>query len=146
MHDTEGAVLDAAPDAPPELPARPVFDDTQPRLLEPVTILLDRERPLRLPFKALRLFEKITSKNPWNPDLLYAVPPNLDDVTALLWVALLDDDPDLTREQLEDLPGMEFGNVHYIRRCLEKCWGVNMPPPDAKEPNGTAPKGSRPRG
>lgn len=144
MIDTDGAAPAAAPDATPE-PARLVFDDTQPRLIQPVTVMLDRERHLRLPFKSLRLFEQTTGKNPWDPDLLYGIPPNLNDVLAFLWAALLDEDPDLTREQLETLPGVEFGNVHYFRRQLEKCWGENMPPPD-KSQNGAAPNVKGPHG
>lgn len=146
MIDQNGAAPAAAPDASSAVPASPVFDATKPRLFEPVTITLDRERHLRLPFSALRIFEQETGLSPWDSDLVWGWPPRLDTMLTLLWVALIDEDPTLTRDQLEGLPGVEFGNINYIRYCLDLCWGKNQPPPEPKGSNGTGPNPKRPTG
>jgi hypothetical protein len=55
----------------------------------------------------------------------------------MIWCGLLEEDPTLTIEQVERLPGMEFGNIHYLRHVLDECWGRNNPDAVA----GEAPKG-----
>lgn len=146
MMDTEGAALDVAPDDRSE-PALPVFDRTRPRLIAPVTIMLDRERSLRLPFHALLAFEQASGISPWDFDKVWGYPPSVKTLVLLLWAALIDEDPDLTIAQVERLPGVEFANVHYIRDKLDACWGANQPDPEpTTTTNGPAPKGSRLRG
>lgn len=141
MIDNDGVAPAAAPDdAQPEEPAKPTFDTTLPRIFDRITIQLDRERPLRLSFKSLRIFEQETGVSGWNEERIWAYPWDVKLVLTFLWVALLDDDPTLTLEQLEDLPGVEYGNLPYIRRKLTDCWGQNAPPPDAPAKNGVAPK------
>lgn len=110
------------------------FVTDRPRVVEPVSIMLDRERHMRLPFWALKKFQKVTGKSPWDHDAVWGYPPDLDGTITMIWCALLDEDPDLTLEQVERLPGMEFGNIHYLRHCLDKCWGENNPDPDPVEP------------
>lgn len=146
MIDENGAATGAAPAAPSEEPVQPAFDATRPRLFRRITVELDRERPLRLNFKALRIFEQETGESGWNEEKIWAYPWNVKLVLSYLWVALLDDDPTLTIEQLEELPGVEMGNLPYIRRQLQLCWGENAVPADPK-PNGraAAPNGQSPR-
>lgn len=120
----------------------PVFDSTQPRVVEPVTINLGgREMHLRLPFWALRRFEKATGVSPWDHEQVWKWPPKMDHVVHLLWAALLDENPDITVEEVERLEGMEFANVHYIRRKLDECWGRNANSPTQSSPgsNGQVP-------
>lgn len=131
---------------PPAPPTLPPFDVTRPRLFNRVTIQLDRERPLHLNFKALRLFEQQTGVGAWD-DVVWDRPYKLKLLSTLLWAALLEDDPTLTLDALYELPGMEFGNIHYIWKTLQDCWGSNHPQPEAKGTNGTAgPKPTRPPG
>lgn len=156
MIDTDGAAPVVAPDAGTEAldaegPQTPPPDWSRPQLFTPVVIELDRPRRMRLSFKALRLFESKTGISPWDHDRVWRPSGSSTEVLkvtlTLLWCSLLEDDPTLKMDQLEDLPGMEIGNIHYIRNRLEACWGESMPP--AEEPkvaNGTAPKASRPRG
>lgn len=147
MINNDGAAPAATPDAPVEVASLPPFDRTRPRVLDPVTIELDKTRHLRLPFRALRLYEQETGLRVYDADTTWAHPSEpgfrLDALVTLLWVALLDEDPQLTIEDVWEMPGLEMANVHYLRTCLDECWGRNSPPPDAASKNGTGPKGNR---
>lgn len=132
MIDQEGVVPAAAPDAQPEEPVKPPFDDNQPRVFERVTLKLDRERPLHFTFKALRLFEERTGVSGFNEEKIWAYPWDLKIILPYIWAGLLEDDPSLTVEQLEELDGMEYGNIIYFRRQCQRCWGQNAPPPEPK--------------
>lgn len=160
MEDTtQKMTIDQAVDAeldrqlPPETvqPAivREPINHRAPRVIEPVPIELDKTRHLRLPFWALKMFEARTGVNAWDSEKIFEWPPKLEIVTTLLWVGLLDEDDSLTLEQVERMPGLEFGNIYYILHCLDELWGKNQPPPDpATASGGTAPKPSavRPTG
>jgi hypothetical protein len=123
------AAIDAAQAPAPAL-VREAFDIRAPRLIEPVEIMLDRPRHLRLPFWALKLFEDKTGLSAWDQDKVFGWPPKLDVIVTLLWCALLDEDPDLTIERVERMPGLEFGQIYYILHCLDECWGRNAPAPE----------------
>lgn len=137
MIETNGAVPAAASDDLSE-PASPAFDVTRPRLVEPVSIMLDRERHLSLPFWAMLHFERESGLSSLDPDI-WNGEPKLAAILALLHSALLEEDPNLTRDQLERLPGATLPNVPYIRDRLGRCWIESMPPPDPKG-NGADPK------
>lgn len=133
MIDQEGAVPAAAPDdAPVKATALPPLDDTQPRVFERVTLKLDRERPLHFTFKALRLFEEKTGVNGFHEEKIWPYPWDLKIILPYIWAGLLEDDPELTVEKLEELPGMEYGNIIYFRRQCQRAWGQNAPPPEPK--------------
>lgn len=117
-------------------PARPRFDMTRPRIIEPVPIELDKTRHLTLPLSGLMEFEEITGVNPWDNDAIFAWPPKMKVLTTLLWVGLREEDPDLTLDQARKLKGMEYGQVYYLMHCLDQCWGRNMPDPDPAPENG----------
>lgn len=119
------------------------FDITKPRIIKEVPIDLDKTRHLRLPFWALKKFQTETGINPWDHSKVWAYPPDMDALVTMLWVGLLDEDPDLTREQVERFPNMDFGNIHYLRYCLDECWGENQPKPDANVIEGTVVAGSK---
>jgi hypothetical protein len=124
------AAAAATPVAPkPALVAEPL-NHRKPRLIEPVPIELDKTRHLRLPFWALKMFEERTGINAWDEKIIFDWPPKLAVITTLLWVALLDEDDTLTLDQVERMPGLEFGNIYYILHCLDLCWGRNQPPAD----------------
>jgi hypothetical protein len=129
--DAERAAQAVAGD--PSAPAilREPFNMRVPRLIEPVAIQLDKTRHLRLPFWALKLFEEKTGLSAWDNDKVFAWPPKLGVIVTLLWCALLDEDPDLTIERVERMPGLEFGQIYYVLHCLDECWGRNAPAPDA---------------
>lgn len=112
------------------------FQTTRPRLIEPVEIELDKTRHMRLPFWALRRFEKETGVGAWDHEQVWSYPPNLDLMIALIWAALLEEEPTLTLDQVEMLPGMEFANMLYLRGRLDALWGRNNPDPEPALPGG----------
>jgi hypothetical protein len=131
----DAALHDSAEQAGPIDPPQPAlvrepFNMRAPRLIEPVAIQLDKTRHLRLPFWALKLFEEKTGLSAWDNDKVFAWPPKLGVIVTLLWCALLDEDPDLTIERVERMPGLEFGQIYYVLNCLDECWGRNAPAPD----------------
>jgi hypothetical protein len=119
------------------------FDITKPRIIKEVPIILDKERHLRLPFWALKKFQAETGINPWDHSKVWAYPPDMEALVTMLWVGLLDEDPDLTLEQVERMPNMDFGNIHYLRYCLDECWGENQPKPDTNIIEGSVVAGSK---
>ncbi len=123
-------------------PVAEPFDITRPRLIEPVEIILDRPRHLRLPFWALKKFEATTGVSPWDHSKVWSYPPNMDILCTMIWVGLLDEDPDLTLEEVERFPNMDFGNIHYLRHCLDECWGRNQP---KVQPGQTGPEAANPQ-
>lgn len=103
------------------------FDITKPRVIKEVPIELDKPRHLRLPFWALKKFQEVTGINPWDHSKVWAYPPDMDALVAMIWCGLLDEDPELKLEEVERFPNMDFGNIHYLRYCLDECWGENHP-------------------
>lgn len=119
------------------------FDSSKPRLIEPVEIEIGgKVRHLTLPFWALRRFQKTTGTSPWDHEKVWAIPADLDLTVALLWVALLEESPDLTMDEVWMFKGLDFANIHYVRRCLDDCWGRNMPGPE--KANGNSGEGGGP--
>lgn len=117
-----------------EVKAVEKFDITKPRIIKDVPIELDKTRNLRLPFWALKKFQDVTGINPWDHSKVWTYPPDMDALVTLVWCGLLDEDPDLTVDQVMRFPNMDFGQIHYLRYCLDECWGENHPKAD---PNGT---------
>jgi hypothetical protein len=103
-----------------------------PRIIEPVEIQLDRVRHMRLPFWALRRFQKATGVSPWDHEKLWGFPPDPDLIVHLLWAALLDEDPEITPAQVERMPGMDLANMLYLRGRLDLLWGRNNPDLEAQ--------------
>jgi hypothetical protein len=106
------------------------FDITKPRTIKDIPIELDKPRVLRLPFWALKKFQDATGINPWDHSKVWAYPPDMDALVALIWCGLLDQDPELKLEEVYRFPNMDFGNIHYLRYCLDECWGENHPKAD----------------
>jgi hypothetical protein len=107
------------------------FDIDHPRVIEPVEILIDgTPHRLRLPLKSIRAFQRATKVSIWDHSRVWTYPPDLDMLMHLLWAALLWEWPDLKVEQCESFDVFEFGNIHYLRRKLNQCWGENMPQPE----------------
>lgn len=116
--------------------ARPKFDMTKPRVIQPVEIELDRTRHLILPMWVLLDFEEKTGVSPWDTDRIMKYPPDLKLLSTFLWEGLREEDPDLTVEDVRKMKGMEYANVYYILHCLDLCWGSNAPPADEPSTNG----------
>lgn len=81
-----------------------------------LTINLDKERHVKFNVTAMNRFKEVTGK-----DLLKLGENgrlDLSDIVALVWACLVWEDPDLTREQVNDL--CEYKDIRQvIRYCLE---------------------------
>jgi hypothetical protein len=112
------------------------FDHTKPRMIEPVPINIGgKTRHLTMPFWALKKFQQEAGVSPWDYDKVWSIPADLDLTVTLLWVALLDENPDLTLEEVWRFQDLNFGNIHYLRHCLDECWGRNNPEAEAGKPS-----------
>lgn len=116
----------------------PPVDPSRPRVIEPVTIFLDRERHMMLPLWAIRRFQKATGVSAWDHDRVWGFPPDPDLIVHLVWAALLHEDPDLTVEEVERFPNFDLANMLYVRGRLDGMWGAINPPAVAATP-GAAP-------
>lgn len=130
-------------DPGPEQPVVPDFDVDNPRVIEPVDILINgTRRRLRLPLRSIRAFEKLTGISIWDSEKVWTYPPNVDMLQNVLWAALIWEWPDVKISDMDDWDVFEFGNIHYVRRKLNQCWGENQPQPDeAAARGGTPPNG-----
>jgi hypothetical protein len=111
----------------------------KPKVINPVPIVLDRDRTLVMNFKAMKLFHRMTGLSPWAREVWSDPAPEI--LSALLYAALSHEDSQLTLEMVEEMPGLEMGNIAYLSDRLGELWGETMPEADqetARE-NGTAP-------
>lgn len=107
--------------ATPPAPARPA-----PRLTPPVSIMLDKERTLRMDFAAMCAFEDETGLSPWSSEVWSAgASPRV--ISALIWAGLIHEDPDLMLSDVRRMPGMELSNYGYLMDRLGDLWGETMP-------------------
>lgn len=129
----------AAAAANPATAADPPWDTSKPRVIEPVEIILGGEvRHMRLPMWALNRFKKATGASPWDHDRVWGFPPDPEIITALIWAALLEEDPTILPGQVERFPEMDLTNMLYIRARLDLLWGRTNPEPSAAQAAGGA--------
>ena len=91
-----------------------------------VAIALDRRRRMVFDFAAIKAFKRETGKT-----LLRQI--NLtdldeDELTVLIWVGLLRDDPELTREDVDRIVTM--ANLPKVWEALAVAFGGAMPEPE----------------
>lgn len=80
----------------------------------PVTIMLDRERTLRLTMRGLFAFKKATGK-----DLIKGIGKEeftAEDSMALLWACLIHEDRELTLEQVENI--VDLSNLSVVQNAI----------------------------
>ena len=100
---------------------------SQPRIVKPVPILLDKPRTMVMDFAAMEAFEDQTGLSAWGREAWDGRPRT---VVALIWAALLHEDPDLSLDALKRLPCMSLGNMAYLTERLGELWGETMPEAD----------------
>lgn len=88
-----------------------------------ITVILDKERHLRLDINAMVAFERVTGKN-----LLRGL--DLDkfsaiDLRTLLWACLKREDKELTEEAVGDM--IHAGNMPTVIEKLTEAWEIAMP-------------------
>ena len=93
-----------------------------------VKIQLDKERTIRFDLNAMSNFEKVTGRN-----ILTNALENLsaNEIRALLWACLTDEDPSLTIEQVGKFVTLE--NMTEVAEKLNEAFTVAMPDKEAKE-------------
>ena len=101
-----------------------------PDLVKSVTIMLDKERKMRLDFNAMELFQEKTGLNPLTLGDRIMEPANLH---ALLWATLRDEDPQLAYEAVGRMMGPD--NAVMIEEKLGEAFTVSTP---AAEPGDKA--------
>lgn len=102
-----------------------------PTVVKPVEILLDRPRSMVMDFAAMEAFEEATGLSAWGREAWDGSPKH---TVALIWSALLHEDPELTLDQVKRMPCMTLANVGYLSDRLADLWGVSMPDADADAP------------
>lgn len=102
----------------------------QPRIIKPIPIVLDRARTLVMDFAAMEAFETATNLSAWSREAWDGNPRHL---AALIWAALLHEDPDLTLDQVKRMPSMTLANLGYLQDRLTLLWGETMPEADESE-------------
>ena len=100
----------------------------------PVEIELDRTRHLTLTFGAAKRFRDVTGKSVGNIDQL-----DTEDISTLIWVCLLKDDPTLTLEAVDEM--LEIPNTQYYVECLGAMFTVFSPKTEDADPNPESPTG-----
>lgn len=115
------------------------YEPVKPSAIRTVEIELDKVRHLRMSLGAMKIIEEKTGENPWAGSSW-----NFNDTNKLaifLWACLRHEDPELSIEQVLELPGTELANVPYIIDRLSMLWGFSMPEPsdetvgEEKDPN-----------
>ena len=111
-----------------------------PSVVEPVTLMLDRERHLRLDNAAMLLAERELSRL-WDRKIsLFSVLASADglglnDLSVLLFAALLHEDPSLTLLRVQDL--MDMQRLPEMIQAILEAWNrATMPAqPQTEEPS-----------
>lgn len=95
-----------------------------------VKITLDKERTLRFDFNALSAFEERTGKSALEASVW--AKPDARTLHALLWAALLHEDPDLTMKDVGAI--IHMGNLKYVsEKIREASIAANPEAEDADE-------------
>lgn len=96
-------------------------------LVPTATIILDKERTMRMDLNALSDFESMTGKS-FMSGALDLENLALSDIRALLWACLVQDDESLT---LRDVGGMlHIGNLEPVTRAITDLVAGAMPEPE----------------
>lgn len=120
--------------AAPADEARAASAISQPRLVKPVPIALDKPRSMVMDFAAMEAFEGVTGLSAWGREAWDGNPRH---VAALIWAACLHEDPDLSLDALKRMPCMTLANMAYLTERLGELWGETMPDADPGEPAGS---------
>lgn len=96
-------------------------------LVPTVTITLDRERTMRMDMNAFADFEAVTHKSFMNGSLDLA---NLtsDDMRALIWACLVQDDESLTQRDVGKM--LHMGNLAAATNLIAELFTKAMPEPE----------------
>ncbi len=120
--DTNGAA--------PAQEARAAVVRSEPKVVPPVEILLDRPRTMVMDFAAMEAFESVTGLSAWSREAWDGNPKN---IVTLIWAALLHEESDLALDAVKRWPCMTLANFAYLQDRLGDLWGATMPEADPSE-------------
>lgn len=96
-------------------------------LVPTVTITLDRERTMRMDMNAFADFEAVTHKSFMNGSLDMASLTS-DDMRALIWACLVQDDESLTQRDVGAM--LHIGNLPAATNAIASLFTQAMPEPE----------------
>lgn len=118
-----------------EVPTQ-VLQQPQPNIIDPITVVLDPQYPdkyrMKLTLRAMRKIQEINGDNLFDGSIFNGTAvPTLDRLAIYIWASLLWEHPELTLEEVEEMPGMIVSNAAYLYDRFFANWGVAMPEPEA---------------
>jgi len=95
-----------------------------------VTIILDKERHLKLTLGAMLAFEEVTGKDLRDKEAIESLltKTTLKEVRALLWACLRHEDQTLTLERVGDI--VEHIDLNKVMRAIYDAWIGALPEPE----------------
>lgn len=108
-----------------------------PSAVRTVSIELDKIRNLRMTLGSMKIIQDMTGDNPWATQWEFKDPYKIG---VFLWACLKHEDPELTLEQVLEMPGTELSNVMYLVDRLSMLWGYTMPDPVNEDTDPNSPK------
>lgn len=97
------------------------------KMASAVTIVLDKERHLRLTLSGMIAFKGVTGKDLADPAVIEKMNQGmeLEDLQALLWACLRHEDKTITLDQAGDL--IDTQNIKYVAEKIKESVTVAMP-------------------
>ncbi len=107
-------------------------------VIQPVTIMLDKERHLRMTLGGMQKFAEVTGKSLLKGDF---DTNNESDLIAFIWSCLIWEDRGLTIEDLGYL--LDFARLQELTEAIAKAWNIAIPEKKEGEvPNPLSPSAS----
>ena len=100
-----------------------------------VSITLDKERHIKLGIRACKRFEELTGKHIWAAKTWDDL--SIEDISLLLWVGLLHEDPNLTADGVEELAD-QYSTPGIVANAMIQALGAAMA--ESKGGKGNTPK------
>lgn len=125
----------------PTVPSRPWEQPIYTwQAVDPVPVMLDRERHLLFTNRALKTIQRETGKNPFDGQQWDDLSRDPDGLTILLRAGLLHESPDLTIEEVDEW--VILPRVGYYRERLWYAYRDAMPDPEPATANDAASEAS----
>lgn len=112
------------------------YEKVEPSAVKTVPVQLDKIRNLRMGLGAMRRIEELTGDSPWDGQSWANLGRDTHKLTIYLWQCLLHEDPELTKEQVEEMEGTELSNIPYLIDRMGMLWGLSMPDPEPETGDG----------
>jgi hypothetical protein len=95
-----------------------------------VTIMLDKERHLRMTLGGMRKFQEITGRSLLKGEFQ---PDSEPDLITFIWCCLIWEDRTITVEDVGFL--LDFNRLQELTEAIQKTWGLATPDKKEESPN-----------